>query len=92
MNSWPWSKTEATRSSGVAKTILQGTVKRKRGRQKKKWEDNVKEWTGIDFVSSTRTAENRTRRKGTVANSSLVPRRPSKLWDRIEYRIDSLLS
>ena len=35
-----------SRSSGLAKTILQGTVKgkRKRGRQKKRWEDNIKEW------------------------------------------------
>ena len=48
-----------SRSSGLAKTILQGTVKgkRKRGRQKKRWEDNIKEWTlyltnfcnGLDF-------------------------------------------
>ena len=32
-------------SSGLAKTILQGTVKgkRKRVRQKKRWEDNIKE-------------------------------------------------
>ena len=69
-----------SRSSGLAKTILQGTVKgkRKRGRQKKKWEDNIKEWTGMDFASSTRTAENKTRWKGIVANSSEVPRRPSK--------------
>ena len=54
-----------SRSSGLAKTILQGTVKgkRKRGRQKKRWEDNIKEWTGMDFASSTRTAENRTRWK-----------------------------
>ena len=49
-----------SRSSGLAKTILQGTVKGKRGRQKR-WEDNIKEWTGMDFASSTRTAENRTR-------------------------------
>ena len=41
-----------SRSSGLAKTILQGTVKgkRKRDRQKKRWEDNIKEWTGMDFV------------------------------------------
>ena len=34
-----------SRSSGLAKTILQGTVKgkRKKGRQKKRWEDNIKE-------------------------------------------------
>ena len=33
-----------SRSSGLAKTILQGIVKgkRKRGRQKKRWEDNIK--------------------------------------------------
>ena len=67
-----------SRSSGLAKTILQGTVKGKRGRQKKRWEDNIKEWTGLHFASSTRAAENRSRWKGTVANSSVVPRRPSK--------------
>ena len=52
-----------TRASGLAKTILQGTVKgqRKRGRQKKRWEDNIKGWTGMDFANSTRAAENRTR-------------------------------
>ena len=68
-----------SRSSGLAKTILQGTVKgkRTRDRQKKRWEDNIKEWTGMDFASSTRAAENRTRWKGIVANSSVVPRRPS---------------
>ena len=51
-----------SRSSGLAKPILQGTVKgkRKRGRQKKRWEDNIKEWTRMDFASSTRVAENRT--------------------------------
>ena len=50
-----------SRSSGLAKTILQDTVKgqRKRGRQKKRWEDNIKEWTGLDFASCTREAENR---------------------------------
>ena len=38
-----------------------------------------KEWTGMDFASSTRAAENRSRWKGIVANSSVVPRRPSKV-------------
>ena len=63
-----------SRSSGLAKTVLQGTVrgKRKRGRQKKWWEDNAKEWTGMDISSSTGAAENRTRWKGIVANLSVV--------------------
>ena len=64
-----------------AKTILHGTVKgkRKRGRQKKRWEGNIKEWTGMDIASSTRAAENRSRWKRIVANLSVVPRRPSKV-------------
>ena len=55
-----------SRSSGLAKTILHGTLKgkRKRGRQKKRWEDIIKELTGMDFASSTRAAENRSRWKG----------------------------
>ena len=52
---------------------------RKRGRQKKRSEDNIKEWTGMDFASSAKAAENRTRSKGIVANSSVVPRRSSKV-------------
>ena len=73
-------------SSGLAKTILHGTVKgkRNRGRQKKRWADNIREWTGMDFASSTRAAENRTRYKGVVANLYVVPRLPYKVMDRIE--------
>ena len=48
-----------------------------RGRQKRS-EDNIKEWTEMDFASSIWAAENRTRWKGIVANSSGVPERPSK--------------
>ena len=63
-----------SRSSVLAKTILQGTMNGKRnGRQKKTWENSIKEWTGMDFVSSTRAAENRTRWEGIVATSSVVP-------------------
>ena len=61
-----------------AKTILQGTVRggRKRGRQKKRWEDNVKEWTGLEFTASQRAAEDRGRWRELVAESALVPQRP----------------
>ena len=31
--------------------------KTRKGRQKKRWEDNIKEWTGMDFASSTRAAK-----------------------------------
>ena len=45
-----------TRSSGLAKTILQGTVQggRRRGRQKKRWEDNITEWTGMTLGAAMR--------------------------------------
>ena len=80
---------DVSMSSGLAKTILHGTVKgqRKRGRQKKRLEDNIKEWTGMDFASSPRASENRSRWKGIVANSSVVPRRPFKIMGKniIEY-------
>ena len=49
-----------SRSSGLARTILQGTVKRGRrqGRQSKRWEDNIREWTGLEFGKSQRSVEN----------------------------------
>ena len=48
-------------SSGLAKTILQGTVKggRRQGRQRKRWEDNIREWTGLELGRSQRAVENR---------------------------------
>ena len=72
-----------SRSSDMAKTILQRTVKgaRRRGRQKKRWEDNIKEWTGMGFGDSLRSAEDREGWKGIVATSSVVPRRPPRLRD-----------
>ena len=50
-----------SRSLGLTKTILQGTVKggRRQGRQKKRWEDNIKEWTGLEFAKSRRAVKNR---------------------------------
>ena len=38
-------------SSGLAKTTLQGMVKggRRQGGQRKRWEDNIREWTGLEF-------------------------------------------
>ena len=52
-----------TRSSGLAKTILQGTVRggRRGGRQKKRWEDNTGEWTRLKIGEAMRAAEDRER-------------------------------
>ena len=72
-----------SRSSGLVKTILQSTVKggRRQGRQRKRWEDNIREWTGLEFGKSQRTVENREKRRKLVEKSSVVPQRPSRLRD-----------
>ena len=50
-----------SRSSGLAETILQGAVKgrRRQGRQRKRWEDNIREWTSLEFAKSQRSVKNR---------------------------------
>ena len=52
------------RGSGSSLTlqIIEGKVegKRKRGRQKKQWFDNIREWTGLSLVEAKRLAQNRT--------------------------------
>ena len=67
-------------SSGLAKTILQGTVKgrRRQGRQRKRCEDNIREWTGLEFGRSQRAMENREKWRKLVAKSYVVPQRSSR--------------
>ena len=64
-------------SSGLAKSILQGTVKggRRQGRQRKRWEDNIREWTGLEFGKSQRAVESWEKRRKLVAKSFVVPKR-----------------
>ena len=56
-----------TRATGLANTIMQGTVPggRRRGRPKTKqnkkkcWQDNIKEWTELPLAKTLRLAEDR---------------------------------
>ena len=79
-----------TRSSGLSKTILQGTVegKRKTGRPRKRWSCNIQEWTGLSFAESQRTAENRQRWRSVVTTSMVVPQQP-RIGTRRSQRIKS---
>ena len=52
---------------------------RRQGRQKKRWEDNIREWTGLEFGKSQRAVESREIWRKLVAKSSVVPQRPSRL-------------
>ena len=64
-----------TRSSGLAKTFLQGTVQggRRRGRQRKRWEDNICEWTGLGLSDTVRKAEEREEWRRLVVTSCGAP-------------------
>ena len=50
-----------TRSDGLTKVILQGTVEgsRRRGRPKKSWIDNIADWTGKSFAETQTMTHNR---------------------------------
>ena len=62
---------------------MQGTVKggRRQGRQKKRLEDNIREWTGLEFAKSHRAVENKEKWRKLVAKSSVVPQQTSRLRD-----------
>ena len=71
-------------SLGLVKTILQGTMKgrRRHGRQRKRFKNSIKEWTGLEFATSQRTVENREEWRKLVVQSSVVPQQPLQLKDR----------
>ena len=58
-----------SRSSGLTTTISQGTVQggRRRGRQKKRWDNNICEWTGLKFCNAVREAQNKIKWRERVA-------------------------
>ena len=64
-----------SRSSGLVKTILQCTVKgeRRQGTEEKRWEDNIREWTGLEFTKSQRAVENTEKWRKQAVKSSVVP-------------------
>ena len=73
-----------SRSSGLAKTILQGTVKgkRKRGRQKKRWESKSgQEWTLQAQLGQLKTGQDG---KELLQIHLRCPDDLPRLWDRIE--------
>ena len=63
---------------------MQGTVKgvRRQGKKRKKWEDNIRKWTGLEFAKSQRAVVNRGNWSELAVKSSVVPQRPSLLRDR----------
>ena len=56
--------------------------RRRQGRQRERWEDNIREWTGLEFARSQRAVENREKWRKLVVKSSVVPQRPPRLRNR----------
>ncbi|GFN99824.1 hypothetical protein PoB_002633000 [Plakobranchus ocellatus] len=50
--------------------------------QRKRWVDNIREWTGFELRNTLRKAEDREKWKAVVRRSSAAPRRIPDLWDR----------
>ena len=79
-----WWELRAPKFGGMrtsTKPISRGTVKggRRQGRQRKRWEDNIRERTGLEFAKSQRAVENRQKWRKLVVKLSVVPQRPSWL-------------
>ena len=76
-----------SRSSGLAKTILKGTVRgAKRSvtvRQRKQWEDNARGWTWLGVPESPWAVEYWQRWRQLIKRSSVVPQWPSGSRDRL---------
>ena len=66
----------------LIKTILQVKGGRRQGGQRKRWEDNMREWTGPEFGKSQSAVKNRGKWRKLVVKSFVVPQRPSQLRDR----------
>ena len=71
------------RSTGLSKTILQGTVEgtRRRGGQRRRWEDDITKWTGLGPIETMRLTKDRHRWTQLSATSTVVPQRSSRSRD-----------
>ena len=49
---------------------------RRQGRQRKRWEDTIREWTDLEFAKSQRVVKNREKWRKLVVKSSVVPHNP----------------
>ena len=73
----------------LAKHSEREVGERRQGRQRKRWEDNIREWTGLEFTKYTRAVENRGKWTKLVVKSPVVPQQPLRL--RHEMRWESVL-
>ena len=70
-----------TRGASLAKVVLQGTVPggRGRGRPRRTWGADLRDWTGMSEDQLLRAAMDRTAWRQLACSASLVPLRPPRL-------------
>ena len=76
-----WTHNKINRTCKYDPTI-QGTLRggRRKGRQKKRWEDSISEWTGLGLLGEAlRKAKDREEWRKVVTRSSLMPQRSFRL-------------
>ena len=59
---------------------------RRQGRWRKRWENNIRGWTGVEFAKFQRAVENREEWRKPVVKSSVVPHGPSQQSSKEEYK------
>ena len=52
---------------------------RRRGRQRKRWEDNIREWTGLEFGRYQRAVENREKWREKKTGREIICGAPTTL-------------
>ena len=62
--------------------LARHSEREKKTTQRKRLEDNIRKWTGLEFGKSQRAVENREIWRKVVDKSSVVLQRPSRLRDR----------
>ena len=67
------------RSKGLTKTIMHGTVHGggKRGIERKRWEADIKEWTGLLFSDSQKATQDRDKWREIMCSSRWCPNDPT---------------
>ena len=82
------------RHDSLSKTILQGTLEggRRRGRQRKCWMDNIKEWTSLPIPELlTRTSYRKDWKRISAGSPPHVLRRPSRSRDSVRSKATSFI-
>ena len=69
-----WSCLGFTRSGHY--NLARHSERRKKTKQRKRREENIREWTGLEFAKSQGAVENREKWRKLIAISSVVPNDP----------------